>query len=151
MCEQKIRRHLLLPVAAVLMLTGCYNSVYELPDNAPELQETTYVNEKDKEDTYRELLYGGREYVGYGTINNEFRNSDVLSCVGYAGGDTNERICTLKATNDYLMSKYVNGIMDQPIFYRAIDTMGKEIFTPPYIDSLNYDIWNGENAKEGDS
>jgi hypothetical protein len=139
---------MLTPLAALLLLAGCYSDVYELPANAPELQQSSYVNENNDEDGYCTILYGGREYACYGTINNEFRHSDVRTCVGYTDGDTNERICKLKATDDYLMSKYVNGMMDQPIFFRAIDTIGKNIFTPPYIDSLDYDIWKTESTHE---
>ena len=32
--------------------------------------------------------------------------------------------------------------MNQPDFYRAIDTKGKDIDIPDCIQSLNYDYWN---------
>lgn len=36
---------------------------------------------------------------------------------------------------------YVDGIMNQPDFWRAIDTRGMVIDTPDYIDSLGYSYW----------
>lgn len=39
------------------------------------------------------------------------------------------------------MNYYVNGMMEQPDFYRAIDTVGVDVHTPNYIESLDYDIW----------
>lgn len=33
-------------------------------------------------------------------------------------------------------------LMNQPDFFRAVDTKGKKIDTPNYIDSLNYNYWN---------
>jgi hypothetical protein len=32
-------------------------------------------------------------------------------------------------------------LMNQPTFYRAIDTEGRIIDTPTYIDSLGYEFW----------
>lgn len=39
------------------------------------------------------------------------------------------------------MDSYVGGIMDQPTFFRNVDTVGQNINTPDYIDSLGYDFW----------
>ena len=148
--KKKTMRHLLLPAAA-LLLAGCGDGVYALPDNAPMLEQETYVSETDKDDEYNSILYGGRQYVCYGTINGRFGDGAVGTCVGYTDGDTNERVCSLKDTDDYILQKYVGGFMEQPMLYRAIDTKGKEIYTPPYIESLDYDVWNNESAKEGRS
>lgn len=150
MCGTKTRRHFLLPIAA-LMLAGCGDGVYALPENAPELEQVTYVNEKDKEYTYNTIIMNGRKYAAYGTMTGNFHDREVETCVGYTDGDKKQRVCTLKATGDYIMQTRLDGCVEQPLFYRATDTLGKYIYTPRYIASLDYDLWNGENAKEGDS
>jgi hypothetical protein len=33
------------------------------------------------------------------------------------------------------------GFMSQPTFLRAIDTVWKDISTPKYIESLDYEFW----------
>ena len=136
---------------AAALLAGCGDGAYALPADAPRLEQATYVNENDKEDTYNAIIYDGREYVCYGTIGKHFRDKEVEACVGYTGSDTNERVCTLRATNDYIMQTYINGIMDQPMFYRAADTLGKEIYTPGFIESLDYELWQSDDTKEGRS
>jgi len=42
--------------------------------------------------------------------------------------------------DDYIVSRD-NGWMSQPMFYRAVDTKGKDVYTPDYIDSLDYEYW----------
>lgn len=32
--------------------------------------------------------------------------------------------------------------MDQPSFFRALDTKDKQIATPKFIESLDYNIWS---------
>lgn len=40
------------------------------------------------------------------------------------------------------MDYYVESdLMNQPMFWRTIDTKGKEIVTPEFIDSLEYTYW----------
>ena len=135
-------------LASALLLAGCGNSVYDLPEGAPAIETRTYVNEKDTEDTYVAIMYDGREYVFYGTIGRRMHTKEIAACVGYTGGDTNERIFALSDTDDYIMQKYMNGMMEQPGFYRAVDTLGKEIYTPDYIDSLDYELWEDSSAEE---
>ena len=132
-------------LAAALMLAGCGEGVYSLPKNAKEFEQTTYVNEKDEGDTYMAINYGGREYVYYGSLKNKMREDDVYDCIGYTDGDENERLCVLRTTKDYIMQRYVNGFMDLPIFYRAEDTMGEEIYTPGYIQCVECKLWDSEN------
>ena len=138
-------------VGAAALMAGCGDGAYALPADAPQLEQATYVNENDKEDTYNAIMYGGREYVCYGTLGGSFRDKEVEACIGYTGSDRNERVCTLRATKDYIMQTYVNGVMDQPVFYRAADTLGKDIYTPDYIDSLDHELWQSDDAKEGRS
>lgn len=58
--------------------------------------------------------------------------------------NTNRRIYTLSGDpeHNYLMDFNDSiKLMNQPTFYRAIDTNGKIIDTPIFIDSLGYEFW----------
>lgn len=74
------------------------------------------------------------------------KENDIEACVGYLvqnGEDsTDYRVYTLSynANDDYLML-YVDGVMNQPDFWRATDTRGMVIDTPEYIDNLDYTYW----------
>ena len=129
--------------SAALMLTGCGDGVYALPEGAPHIEQTTYVNKNDPEDKYIGLMYGGREYVLYGHLNGKFSDSEVRACVGYADDDDDrhERVCTIKDTDDYIMLRYVGIFKDEPAFYRAEDTLGKDIYTPGYIGCNEPQLW----------
>ena len=99
--------------------------------------------------------YNGRTYIPYGTSNNKYKKSDIESCIGYIiqnansstvidPNNTNRRIYTLSVDpeHNYLMD-FDDSIklMNQPTFYRAIDTNGEIIDTPTYIDPLGYEFW----------
>ena len=56
-------------------------------------------------------------------------------------GDKGARIYLLTATDDYLAEIFINGGMQQPVFFRAEDTIGKDTDTSSYIHSLDYKIW----------
>ena len=143
MCDAKTMKRLLLPTAAAVLLAGCGDGVYALPENAPHIEQTTYVNEKDKDDNYIGLMYGGREYVLYGHLYGKLRDDDVQACVGYADDEKKERVCTLAGTDDYIMLRYVGSFKDEPVFYRAEDTLGKDIYTPDYVQCVEYYLWGG--------
>ena len=131
---------------AVFMMCGCGNGInYELPDEPIKFRTQTFVSPVDKNDTYSAIKYNDRLYIPYGTISRSLKVEDVGECLGYivqdGVEDKNARIYKLAETGDYIVEIYINGEMDQPVFYRAEDTIGKNIDTPSYIDSLNYDIW----------
>lgn len=73
--------------------------------------------------------------------------SDISACLGYLVQDETKmedvRICLLAddAQAGFLVFVTVGGIMNQPLFYRAVDTAGKEISIPPFIEDLGYDFW----------
>ena len=133
-------------LGAMLILTGCGNGInYDLPDDPIKFETQRYVSPKDNDDGYQIIEYGGRLYIPYGTISRSLKVEDVGECLGYivqdGVEDKNARIYKLAETGDYIVDIYINGEMDQPVFYRAENTIGKNIDTPSYIDSLNYDIW----------
>ena len=96
---------------------------------------------------YQSIEYNGRTYVGYGTVKNSIDGNDVGKCLGYIIQDgvvmKDIRVFLLNADPDenYLVQLVSGGIMDQPIFFRALDSRRKGIGTPPYIESLDYPYW----------
>ena len=138
----------------ILGLTGCGIKYPDLKDDAIAFEMGEYLDESD-EGLYGTIEYNGRTYMPYGTINYHFNDKSVKECIGYIIQDENSssivdlddkdtRIYTLKEDPDenYLMEYYIGTtLMNQPSFWRAIDTKGYEIDTPKYIDSLDYNFW----------
>ena len=134
-------------IAVALLLTGCGRRIdYELPVNPIEFHTGTFVNPADPDDTCQSIEYNGRTYIGYGTLKGSI-DDDVGQCLGYIVQDgvvmKDVRVFLLKADIDanYLVQLVSGGMMDQPVFYRAIDSRGKKIFTPKYIEGLDYNYW----------
>ena len=134
--------------ALPLFLADCGKRIdYELPENPIEFHTGTFVNPADPDDTCQSIEYNGRTYIWYGTLKNKIDGNDVGACLGYIVQDgvimKDARIFLLKADPDanYLVRFATGGFMSQPDFLRAIDTNGKQIDTPPYIESLDYTCW----------
>ena len=138
-----MKRIITLLTAALLiasMLCAC--APEPLPEDAAEFTMIEYVNPDDPEDGYAGVIvYNGREYVLYGVQGKTVRLDKLGECIGYCDGDTNARVYSINETSDYLAEFYVNGMMEQVTFLRALDTAGEEIYTPDYIDSLGYELW----------
>ena len=134
--------------ALLLILTGCGKRIdCALPEKPIEFHTGTFVNPADSDDTYQSIDCNGRTYIGYGTIRNSINGNDVGKCLGYIVQDgvvmKDVRVFLLNADPDanYLVQIITDGFMDQPVFYRALDTRGKKIDTPQYIESLDYSFW----------
>ena len=133
---------------ALATMAGCAAKIEaRLPDNPLEFNTSEYANPSDEEDTYLSIDYRGRAYIPYGIVSGPFGNDDIGECLGYVVQDGEKlddvRVCTLASDTDenYLVEIATEGFMDQPMVYRALDTAGKDIDTPPFVDSLDYDIW----------
>ena len=142
-------------VLGVLLLTGCGNKIdYSLPDNPIAFETATYTNPTDSEDTYTSIEYNGRTYIGYGTLKGNLTKEDVGDCLGFIVQDNvrmeDTRIFTLTtdAGVNYLARLETEGVMNQPDFFRAIDTLGQDIATPDFIEDLGYDFWKLESLPE---
>ena len=138
---------MLLAAALLLGLAGCGTPVnYDLPEEPIEFHTADFVNPDDPEDGYLTIEYQGRTYVPYGT--GSVGGKDVGACLGYIVQDgevrEGDRIFPLTADPDRndLAELTYRGFMDQPIFYRAMDTRGQAIDTPKFISSLEYAFWN---------
>ena len=144
-------------LAGILTISGCGRIEYPaLPDDAIAFELGTFEDTESDDALFGMIEYNGRSYIGYGTINNAFNTKYIDGCVGYVIQDENSssvadpdyknvRIYTLKddTDNNFLM-EFDDSVelMNQPFFYRAIDTKGKEIKVPDYIDELGYEFWN---------
>lgn len=140
----------------MLTLCGCGRTNYPaLPDEPIAFEMGAFEDTEHDSALFGTLEYNGRTYIGYGTVNNAFKRDDVDQCIGYIvmddnstsnpnPSDTNVRVYTLigDADHNFLMD-YDNTavLMNQPSFWRAIDTKGKDIEIPQYIDVLEYDFW----------
>ena len=139
-----IKKHFAFPLllAAVLCLaTGCRRIDDSLPENPGMFQNETYINPADPNDTYFAVRYQDRVYIPFGKPAKGGVDSDAVgSCLGYqvqdGAEDQNMRFFTLAGDEDtdFLMRKYIGGIMEQPVFFRAVDTKGKDITVPAFIE-----------------
>lgn len=139
---------LLALLAALLLLSGCGPRIdYSLPENPTEFVTEDYVNPDDPEDGYRAIVYKGRTYIPYGTLMGALRGQDVGKCLGYlvqeGQEDENSRVFLLSddPETNFLALLEVEGVMSQPTFYRAVDTAGRAVAVPKFIDDLGYEFW----------
>ena len=145
---KRITTALCLAVALLCFLAGCGSRINtDLPEKPIEFHTGTFVNPADPDDTYQSIEYDGRPYIGYGTLKGSIDGDDVGQCLGYIIQDgtimKTVRIFPLTADPDanYLVEIFTDGFMNQPFFFRALDTRGKAIDTPRYIESLGYSYW----------
>lgn len=140
---------MLAAVLYIVLLTGCTYADYpDLPDSAIAFETGTFIDKSDDEAAYATIEYEGRTYMPYGTIAESVKGRDVERCIGYIVRDgkanTERRIYTLAADSEYnfLMERSSGtAFMDQPLFWRAVDTRGKDISIPIYIFDLGYNYW----------
>jgi len=144
----------------LLMLAGCGSRIdYSLPANLIEFNTGTFVNPNDPDDKYLSIEYNGRTYIPYGTIKGIVPKEEMGDCLGYIVQDGTKmedvRVFLLAGDPDanYLERFETQGVMSQPDFFRAIDTVGQDINTPAYIDDLGYHFWEGilDDKKEEDA
>lgn len=137
------KRFLIAPVVVLAMLLSGCSSKYDKGSwaLADGVQEITLEDIKDI--GMMAIDFNGRTYLPYGTIAGSVDEDSVRECVGYINGDRRDRLYLLSEDpkENYLMEVDTAGIMSQPVFWRASDTRGMDIFTPPYIESLQYEEW----------
>ena len=152
--KKKILGILLMGVL-VLSLTGCNIKYQDLEKDAIGFQTGNYIDENDDSAGYLTIEYNGRTYMPYGTLKGSLKEKDIDKCIGYIIQNENSssiidkdnkdtRIYTLidDKENNFLMEYYIGtDLMNQPSFYRAIDTKNKDINIPKFIDSLDYNYW----------
>lgn len=127
--------------------------------NYPELKENAISfimgeYKSDIDDTlYGSLNYNDRIYIPYGTLKGQIKTKDIKNCIGYIVQDENSssttnlndkdtRVYTLANDKDenFLMVYYIGeSLMNQPDFYRALDTKDKNIEITNFIDKEDYE------------
>ena len=142
-------------ITIILLFAGCSPKYPDLEEDAIGFKTSSYIDYDNDGDSSLTFEYNNRVYMPYGTIRRSVRRKDIDKCIGYIIQDERSssivdpnnkdtRIYTLveDKDNNFLMEYYIGTtLMNQPIFYRAIDTRGKKIDIPNYIDSLNYSYW----------
>jgi hypothetical protein len=143
-------------LTCLLSLSGCTKRpLPELPNDAVAFEMGTFIDDKHDGDSFGTIEYNGRTYIAYGTINDKYKQSCIESCIGYIIQDehsssvvdlnnTGRRIYSLSGDSEHnFLMDYDDSVklMNQPGFFRAIDTNGKDIDIPDYIDPLGYEIW----------
>lgn len=146
-----MKKSIYLMIALILILTvsGCTRIRYPgLQANAIAFTMGEYTDINDGDTTYGAIEFEGRTYIPYGTLGEKLSQKDIDSCLGYIVQsdvrDKDVRVFTLSGDpeHNYLMENNVgSGLMNQPMFWRAIDTKGKDITTPDYIESSGYGFW----------
>ena len=152
--KKKILGFLLMGVL-VLSLTGCGIKYPDLEKDAIGFQTGNYIDENDDGSEYLTIEYNGRTYMPYGTLKGSLKEKDIDKCIGYIIQNENSSSIIDKDNkdnriykfiddkeNNFLMEYYIGtDLMDQPSFYRAIDTKNNDINIPKFIDSLDYNYW----------
>lgn len=130
----------------------------DLPGDAFAFEMGTFIDDAHDNDSFATIEYGGRTYIQYGTTNNKYSQNCIEACIGYIIQDensssvtdmnnTDRRIYTLSGDpeRNFLLD-YDESVklMNQPTFLRAVDTQGKDIVIPYYIDPLGYEFWGEE-------
>ena len=81
-------------------------------------------------------------HVQYPDLTDDAIAFKVLEYIDENDKDTRLYTLTEDTENSFLMSYCIGAtLMNQPSFYRAIDTKGQNIHIPDYIDSLNDNFW----------
>lgn len=146
---------MLLVLSLVFGLTGCGREYPELENNAIGFKTNSYIDVNDDAAGYLTFEYDGRIYMPYGTSDGAVSEKNIDKCIGYIIQDENsssvidpnnkdERVYTLvdDKEHNFLMVYYTKDFLMNPrIFYRAIDTKGKDIVIPEYIESSNSKYW----------
>ena len=146
----------------MVAVSGCGQAIYDHNQlGSLKFESLEFVNPTDCDDIYGAIEYEERIYVPYGTLKGRVQEQDIKECLGYViQNETNSsapdpentdfRVYTLTDDPDcnFLMEKYVGeSVMDQPYFYRALDTLGQNVKTPKFIEDLGYDVWDGQIVK----
>ena len=146
--NKPIKKIKLLAAAGALtvsfLFSGC-SAIMDLGAKAPDMQPNAQSFKMYDSDQMNSMLIdvNGRTYAPYGVVKNFMSKSSLRECIGYVDDDKNCRIYTLNEDpfDNYLIQKSVNGFMDPDMFWRDISTIEEDVFTPEYIESLNYEEW----------
>ena len=113
----------------------------KLEKDAVAFKTSSYVDENDDGASYLIFEYNGRTYMSYSGLKGTLKSRDLDKCIEYITQDENSSSVVDKE-NNFLMEHYIGTTeMNQPIFYRAMDTKGKNINIPKIIDDIEHNYW----------
>lgn len=133
-------------VFAVIFSIGCGRDYLKMPDEPIEFVPYSFLSEDTQ--GLDAMMLNERPFVVYGTLKDSLKLDEVVEKVlGYrynenVPDDRDDLVIKLVGTDDYLMVYYKDSFMQPPVFYRAMDTEGQDIFTPDYIESYGDSIWD---------
>ncbi|MBQ2156575.1 MAG: hypothetical protein II438_09105, partial [Clostridiales bacterium] len=142
----KTVRTIAIVLGAAILFTGCKphknmgnkNNNFDLPAN-PEIFDYVY------DDSCREMsvTVNGRTYVDYGSISDEYKDYSIRECLGHIEHYENRRVYTIAEDpyDNYILVKNIYSYSGDTRFFRAVDTMRQDIYTPEYIEPLGFECW----------
>ena len=126
-----------------LTISGCslktmHNDALDLPPNPQSFRQVYF-----EDDGETSIEINGRTYSYFGRLEGKMSCDSVMECLGYIDNDKDTRVYSLTddPLDNFLMVKHIGGIMDQPEFLRAKDTIHENILAPYYIKSACYEGW----------
>lgn len=132
----------------IFYLTGCGMKYPGLEKDSIGFYTGSYIDENDDDAGYITIEYNERIYMPYGILNGTLKEEHIHKCIGYIIqdnlNDKDTRIYTLidDKNNDFLMEYYIgSNLMNNHMFYRAVDTNETYINIPQYIEDLEYNFW----------
>ena len=133
-------KKILLLFVAVIILTGC-GKLSDLPENPAKYTIGTVMS-KDKKTSYTAIVYDGKYFIAYGNVKPGFLGDLSYAygeCLGYVGGDENNRIYELKGSSkdEWIIEYYVNGEMEQPMVFREVNV--KDGNDPSSVEAIKDD------------
>ena len=149
-------------IILVVLLLILTNTRYpNLKENAISFTMGEYNSEID-DTLYGSITYNNRTYIPYGSLKGHIKTKDIKECIGYIIQDENSssyidkndkdtRVYTLTKDNEenFLMVYYIGTtLMNEPDFFRAIDTNNKNINIPSFIDNEDYGYWTKGDENE---
>ncbi len=156
--KRKILLLIISLVLSIVFMFGLTSDIDEYPDlkeNAIAFNMGEYIDKNDDDAGYGTIIYNGRTYMPYGTLKRGIKSKNIKECIGYIIQNENSssivdennkdtRVYTLieDPNENYLMIYYIGTtLMNQPAFWKAIDTKDRKVDTPNYIVSLDYGYW----------
>lgn len=132
------------------------NQFYDLIDSSEEyvalknkvqeqLEESTYNKQNVMNDLIKQAEVEDKKFiVKLNCGKHEDEENTLITKFIIDKDNKNTRIYTFidDKGNNFLMEYYIGtDLMNQPIFYRAIDTKNKDINIPKFFGSLDYNYW----------
>ncbi len=135
MTKRKIIIGVLVAAALFSMVEATLRNkkINDLPDTAAPVEFSTFYLARYPSEKFEAIKYNGREYAYYGYESRPLLSWEIGECFAYH--EDSRRFYTLTGTDDYIADIYMDYAVHEAVFYRALDTIGKDIKTPGYITS----------------